>query len=78
MKKAYAKPQIAFENFLMSTSIAAICEYTNPEQLYIPGLGNMFTEKEACTYIPDMFGGDGGANGICYQTFENGVSLHNS
>lgn len=29
MKKTYSKPEILFEDFSLSTSIAAGCEYTN-------------------------------------------------
>lgn len=78
MKKTYTKPEILFENFVMSTSIAT-CEYQigSPE-LYVPNLGILFTQKENCGYTPEMTGGDGGYAGICYHVVTNGVNVFGS
>ena len=80
MKKMYQKPEIIFEDFLMSTNIAAGCEVRpGSEELNIPSLGVLFTNSgESCTYIPDMNGGDGGAGGICYQVHVDERNIFNS
>lgn len=79
MKKTYTKPEILFENFVMSTSIAT-CEYQigSPE-LNVPPLGILFTQKENCTYTPAFDeNGDCGDGGICYHVVTNGANVFGS
>lgn len=79
MKKIYSKPEIVFENFLMSTGIAAGCEVTNPydPNLYFSGKGYAFATG-SCEYGVSDPGGDGEFNGICYHTMTNNYNLHSS
>ena len=73
MKKEYSKPQIMFENFALSTSIAATCEVINSTPTlnscsYIDlrdptGLQVFMTGIGGCTRKED----DGEYNGICYH-----------
>lgn len=46
MKKAYSKPEIMFENFSLSTNIAAGCEHTTSLPSY----------EASCAYISSGFG----------------------
>lgn len=73
MKKTYSKPEIMFENFSLSTNIAAGCELTTNlpsvnECGYPTRGGNVFLVTiTGCTYTPpedsdDMY------NGFCYHT----------
>lgn len=85
MKKVYSKPEIVFESFILSQSIAAGCEYTDPNHvdLYMNGKGFAFTTEANCAYkVTNQAGGDGEFNGICYHVFstdvESAVNLHNS
>lgn len=80
MKKVYSKPEIAFEDFSVCTSVAAGCEYkTNT-----PSAGNCGLEFGAFTVFLDSMtnvctgegkitssGGDGEYNGYCYHVFAN-------
>ena len=68
MKKAYCKPQIAFEDFELCANVAAGCEHTtgatqNTCGYSIPGIGTLFVgEVSACVWkVTD------GYNGICYH-----------
>lgn len=65
MKKSYVKPELYFENFQLSTSIAAGCGLALGHQMYdcnnLPGLGTLFQDTNTCTYTPDDAG-------FCYQT----------
>ena len=74
MKKRYAKPQIVFENFALSTNIAGDCEVKNNLQgrdacpytvsTIFHGDRNIFiTEPSGCTTIE----ADGDYNGLCYH-----------
>lgn len=67
MKKPYVKPQVHFENFQLSASIAAGCKLisTNLAQYDCPytdpDLGVIFA-KEPCQYGPPD-----GDNSVCYH-----------
>ena len=72
MKKEYTKPQIMFEDFTLSTNIAAGCEHqnvlpTNGTQGCGMAYGNLviFVDTNAC----DLSVGrdDGEYGGICYH-----------
>ena len=87
MKKVYEKPEIVFENFSLSTNIAAGCEVkTNtPSQGQCGikwGSDILFLADTNCTGDGIVIGqgGDGESNGICYHTFSNNGenSLFNS
>ena len=61
MKKTYSKPEIVFEDFTLSTSIAT-CK-TDIDDLYFPGVGYPF--HDGCDIIiPED--GNSSYNGICY------------
>ena len=79
MKKVYSKPEIVFESFSLSQSIAAGCEHKTKksESLVLSGLGFAFnSDPSACDVdvvgnAEDMEFGDG----ICYHVFSsNGAS----
>lgn len=86
MKREYRKPEIVFESFALSTNIAAACAIdTNQHSqnvcgIYLPGVGNVFTEDvNVCTkrVNPD----DPGAslyNRYCYHVPTEARSLFNS
>lgn len=70
MKKAYSKPDIVFENFSLSTNIAAGCEYSTNFARDVCGFkfgpDMIFLEKiTGCT--EKVVDGDGQFNGICYH-----------
>lgn len=71
MKKQYSKPDILFESFTLSTSIAGSCETVldNPSanQCGIKmGFKTYFTESVAgCS--TDVIDGSGDLNGLCYH-----------
>lgn len=85
MKKTYTKPEIAFENFLMSTSIAGDCDikthtpslnqcaYSYHDEFVTEGVNLFVDDVNACTTIE----ADGEYNGFCYHVF-TGNSLFNS
>ncbi len=73
--KAYTKPEIMFEDFSLSTSIATGCEYIANHgdgtcgisvEIY-PGYSSTVfnTGMSGCTYQPP--GDDDSYNGICYH-----------
>ena len=81
MKKVYSKPDIAFEDFTVSTSVAAGCENaTNTPSSGTCGLEfgsyTIFLDTvSACTGegVIQSSGGDGEYNGYCYHVFaDNG------
>ena len=80
MKKKYSKPEIVFENFAMSTSIAAGCDIDHGLHVkdacgYEFGRdGVIFTDEQyGCQYEkPDGF------NGICYHNPTEDSVLFNS
>ena len=71
MKKAYSKPDIVFENFSLSTNIAAGCEVkTNFAQnqcgyKFAPGIVIFLEGVNGC--VKPVVDGDGQFNGICYH-----------
>lgn len=84
MKKTYSKPEIVFESFSLSQSIAAGCDVkTNtPAQgqcgLDFGGLMLFLDSMSGCPDIPvTSEGGDGEYNNICYHTVY-GDNLFNS
>lgn len=81
MKKIYSKPEILFEDFSMSDSIAAGCEVTTDLQNagncgYKFGKGTVFLDTvQACTYKVT----DGDAyDGFCYHNPSVTYNLFNS
>lgn len=86
MKKAYMKPDIIFEDFTLSTSIAGSCEVPTStpgaRQCGLDfGAGVIFldTMLGICTIkVKDNGSGDGEHNGICYHVFSNGRNIFNS
>ena len=74
MKKAYSKPEIMFEDFTLSTNIAAGCETptnlpsVNQCGFDFSGLKVFFSGMTGCGDIQvNNGGGDGDFNGICYH-----------
>lgn len=87
MKREYAKPDILFESFSLSTSIAGDCEAkTNTSakgQCGLPstGLGTVFLDTiEDCSFkVKDgEFLGPGDNDGMCYHVFSQYNNLFNS
>lgn len=80
MRKAYSKPEIVFESFAMSTSIAAGCELDTPLPTYEESCGypirggNVFLEGPQCTSVPQ----DGMYDGYCYHVPVETNNLFNS
>lgn len=84
MKKAYVKPEIAFFDFTLSTSIAAGCEVkTDLQSLDICGFkppddrweGVIFVDRNtACTQTPAGSGYDT----LCYHVPTEAYNLFNS
>lgn len=82
MKKTYIKPEIMFEEFSLSTNIAATCgtPATHSENQYGCGyaIGRfdqvVFTELMGCSVQED----DGDYNGICYHVPTEAYSLFSS
>lgn len=84
MKRAYEKPDIIFEDFSLSTSIALNCEVlANSNSGTCPyvetdGRGNtlnVFTETvTGCVYKP----ANGDYNGLCYHNPYDANNLFNS
>lgn len=84
MKRTYQKPQIAFENFVLTQNIATACGvYGNGNTLGKPGHGDIsscgwdvggvtvWTDTIPCT-IPRP--ADGEYDGVCYNSPEgNGI-----
>ena len=85
MKKEYKKPEILFENFALSTSIAAECEVivaaTRGTCGYpIRGETVFMSTETGCSTGPQTTdgSGDGAAHdSICYHTFK-GNNVFNS
>ena len=78
MRKAYSKPEIIFEDFTLSTNIAAGCEiitnYAVYECQYEVGRGsnkkNVFAAEYNCDYSQGVqYEADGtpSYNGVCYH-----------
>ena len=78
MKKTYEKPQILFEDFSLSVSIAANCEYKpKDDALFLPGEGFVFVEGCDVPMVGDI-AGDGAYNEICYHVPTGTVNVFNS
>ena len=71
MKKSYVKPQVCFEDFHLSTSIAAGCEYTTNQAMnqcvyhLANDVGNVFVD--ANTNCHDITAPGGSYGSICYH-----------
>lgn len=88
MKKQYAKPEIIFENFALSTSIAAGCEAIVEGALgkacaLQHGRKFLFTDDvNACTTkVPDGFTDEevmGPYTGVCYHVPSSDKNVFNS
>ena len=88
MKRTYSKPDIAFESFSLSTSIAGNCEVKTDtkaggECAYpMDGLGNVFlTTIHACRVVGGTPITDEQSlvfNGFCYHVPMENSSLFNS
>lgn len=81
MKKAYSKPQILFESFALSTSIAGDCEKMvgNPSRgtCGLPGTGGLTVYLDTvsgCDFTQD----DGAGDGFCYHAPTDLNNLFNS
>ena len=84
MKKTYEKPQILFEDFTLTTNIAAGCEtktntpHWNECAYTVPwghGVADLFLSTiNACT----THEADGEYDGFCYQTPTEANNLFNS
>lgn len=75
MKKSYVKPQLYFENFQLSTSIAAGCGFATNHAKgdcnYIPNVGTVFSQNPTCLIVPDE-------SGVCYQISVDGQKVFTS
>ncbi len=89
MKKVYEKPQIVFESFEMSSSIAAGCEFTDVNATqgvcaYLTRYGNryvtIFTSDVGACHTTEQGGGvqEDGYNRICYHVPNDNNDLFNS
>ncbi len=88
MKKVYTAPQILFESFTMSTSIAAGCASivtTFAEgQCAIQGTGGIAVFSSSmfpatCNMTPEGMGGTEDIwNGLCYHVPSEGINMFNS
>ena len=82
MKKVYSKPEIIFEDFTLSTSIAS-CDVQANSAIYqcavefVPGVGFLFDSTE---YGCNMLIEDGSEdyNGICYHNPTPSNNVFNS
>ena len=81
MKKEYTKPEIVFESFSLSVSIAAGCEEKVDNQAVYScpyeSSGNVLTFTDSidlCDFTPD----DGKWNGFCYHHPDGGPNIFNS
>ncbi len=80
MKKRYVKPQIVFESFELSSSIAAGCSLlSSPSAAYIcpvtdPELGfTIFASEDICDFAPP-----GDHDQICYDVPLAGTNVFES
>ncbi len=79
MKRAYSKPEIAFEDFSLSTNIASCNTPGNQAEnvcgYFWPGIGYVFSEDiSGCQKKVD----NGDWNGICYHVPTGDKNLFNS
>ena len=85
MKKTYTKPEIMFEDFTLTTSIASNCEIkthtpsVNTCGVNASGINVFITNMTGCGDfpVPDNGGGDGEYGNICYHV-PYGENLFNS
>ncbi len=74
MKKSYVKPELYFENFQLSTSIAAGCakplNHTIAGCQPIPGM-NLFLLEHNCITVPDD-------SGDCYHVPTDSIRVFTS
>lgn len=78
MKKTYVKPQIVFESFQLSTSIAASCDLLGSQSAqYVCPVTDPETEftifTELCDTVPV-----GGNDSICYNVSEQNWTVFSS
>lgn len=88
MKKAYVKPEIFFEDFSLSSSIAANCEYKvgSPTEgvCALVGSGNIrvfdiAADGTQCEYAPGLFDQpDDMWDGFCYHVPTSEANMFNS
>lgn len=84
MKKIYSKPEIMFEDFSLSASIAAGCERIidtkSIDVCGIPGTGSVviFNPDVSGSDCTDFYGNDYKHDGFCYHLPENGPNLFSS
>ena len=84
MKKAYTKPEIAYESFMMSTNIAGDCEGATPSNysnydscgLLLSGLFVFLEGYNGCTDLP--IGANDSWDGYCYHTPTETTNIFNS
>ena len=80
MKKAYSKPEIYFDSFELSSSIAAGCEYkanfaAGACALADPAFGNVYLDGISGCAVTQV---DGAYNGICYHVPSDNTNLFSS
>lgn len=88
MKKVYSKPEIVFENFSLTTSIAGDCDVKtatwgmNNEDcaMDFSGIPVFLSGMNICEtgIAVENMGGDGDFNGICYHVPVDSNNLFNS
>lgn len=84
MKKTYTKPEISFESFLMSTSIAGDCEQPfvvnmpTEGSCAIEGTGGMNLFNADMVNICNTTPPGGLYNGLCYHNPTDANNLFNS
>ena len=79
MKKSYVKPQVYFEDFQLSASIAAGCEVINTLHAenqcgFNDGVEVIYLTQEICDYVQD----DGADGKICYHMPDQSNNLFTS
>ena len=81
MKKLYTKPQIAFEDFKLSTSIAG-CRITDPNDSRLIYTGLQVFVGTDCeidvNQVADEDGRDDTYNGVCYDVPVEGFNFFQS
>lgn len=82
MKKAYIAPEIMFEDFTISTNIAAGCEAKSDLQAggqcgFKWGKSVIFTD-EVLSCTKKVVSGDGNYDGLCYHNPSEDYNVFNS
>lgn len=81
MKKVYSKPEIMFEDFTLSSSIAS-CDVQAESTMdqcaveFVPGVSYIFLEGMNICDVPIVDGS--GEDGVCYHNPTPGNNLFNS